>query len=96
MTSILLGVSASVLPASEESAPRHVQPFPSSHLEGARCINFYVECTSHGTKRPLPVACHLLAHSGKMGFKDLSAISISLSPGGIPVVLCAHPAQRRF
>lgn len=82
----------------EESAPYHVKPFPISHLEGAGCSNLNVEGTPHSTRGLClwPVACRLLANSGKMRFRDLRTISLSFNPGGIPVVPCAHPIQGRF
>lgn len=69
MTSILLGCQPPSSQHLEESAPYHVQPLATSLLEGVGCSNPYMECTSHSTKSPLPVAYHLLSNSGKMGFR---------------------------
>lgn len=83
MTSILLGCQPPSFQHLEESAPYNVQSLPTSHLEGAGCSNLYVEFTSHSTKSPLPVACHLLSNSGKMGFRgSKNHISISFNPEG--------------
>lgn len=72
----------SFLPASRRKYSLPQVAVPSSHLERVRCSSPWVG--RH--QRPLPVVCHLLANSGKMGFGNLRTVSISFSPGGILVL----------